>query len=254
MQVGGYCDLSVGRVERIEHAALLSLRSNSNLTIKLTDKRGAVVVWYTDLYITEARRQLFNISSYCLLDHDSTSNHQAIISQTIDNLITSGDLPSTASNLIVPQTRTVHFYLLPKIHKPDCPRVAMGAHMGPGYACLFVGFVEQSLFLNNTSTIPHLYLRYIDDHINAASCSCEELKQFIKFANAFHPTLKFTWNFSDISVPFLDLSISISRNRFTIDIHFKPTDSHSYLNYTSSHPPSCKNAIPYSQFLCLCCI
>eukprot|EP00061_Rhincodon_typus_P000126 g10577.t1 len=28
-----------------------------------------------------------------------------------------------------------------------------------------------------------------------------------------------------------------------------PTDSHSYLEYTSSHPHSCKKAIPYSQLL-----
>eukprot|EP00061_Rhincodon_typus_P010679 g35156.t1 len=43
--------------------------------------------------------------------------------------------------------------------------VAMGTHMGPSYACLFVGFVEQSLFHNSTSTIPSLFLRYIDDCI-----------------------------------------------------------------------------------------
>eukprot|EP00061_Rhincodon_typus_P001998 g16349.t1 len=42
-------------------------------------------------------------------------------SQTIHNLITSGDLPPTASNLIIPQPHTTRFYLLPKIHKPGCP-------------------------------------------------------------------------------------------------------------------------------------
>ena len=30
---------------------------------------------------------------------------------------------------------------------------------------------------------------------------------------------------------------------------YKPTDSHAYLNYTSSHPPSTKDSIPFSQFL-----
>eukprot|EP00061_Rhincodon_typus_P015971 g43935.t1 len=80
-----------------------------------------VIVWQTDLYIAEARCQLFDTSSYHPFDHGSTSDHQAIISQTINNLITLGDLPSTASTLIVPQTHTTHFYLLLKIHKPDCP-------------------------------------------------------------------------------------------------------------------------------------
>eukprot|EP00061_Rhincodon_typus_P001088 g13679.t1 len=66
-------------------------------------------------------RQLSDISSYRPLDHDPTPDHQTIISQTIHNFITSGDLPPTASNLIVPQPRTARFYLLPKIHKPECP-------------------------------------------------------------------------------------------------------------------------------------
>ena len=32
-------------------------------------------------------------------------------------------------------------------------------------------------------------------------------------------------------------------------MHYKPTDSHSYLLYSSSHPSHVKNSIPYSQFL-----
>ena len=32
-------------------------------------------------------------------------------------------------------------------------------------------------------------------------------------------------------------------------VHYKPTDSHSYLMYSSSHPSHVKNSIPYSQFL-----
>eukprot|EP00061_Rhincodon_typus_P003986 g21483.t1 len=74
--------------------------------------------------------------------------------------------------------------------------VAIGTHMGPSYACLFVGYMEQSLFRSYTGTIPHLFLRYINDCISAASCSHEELEQFINFTNTFHPNLKFTWTIS----------------------------------------------------------
>eukprot|EP00061_Rhincodon_typus_P001462 g14865.t1 len=63
--------------------------------------------------------------------------------------------------------------------------MAMGTHMGPSYAYLFRGYVEQSLFRSYTSPIPHLFLRYIDDGIGAASCSHEELEQFIHFTNTF---------------------------------------------------------------------
>ena len=34
-----------------------------------------------------------------------------------------------------------------------------------------------------------------------------------------------------------------------MDGHYKATDSHSYLDYRSSHNPSMKNSIPSSQFL-----
>eukprot|EP00061_Rhincodon_typus_P003596 g20477.t1 len=130
----------------------------------------------------------------------------------------------------------------------------MGTRMGPSIACLFVGYVDQSLFRNYTGTIPHLFLRYIDDCIGAASCSHEELEQFINFTNTFQPNLKFTWTISDTSLSFLDVSVSISGDHLETDNYFKPTDSHSYLEYNFSHPPSCKNAIPYSQFLHLRCI
>eukprot|EP00061_Rhincodon_typus_P005235 g24502.t1 len=88
--------------------------------------------------------------------------------------------------------------------------LAKGTRMGLTYACLFVGFVEQSLFNHYTGTIPHLFLRYTDDCIGAASCSHEELKQFINFANTFHRTLTFTWTISDTSLASLDLSLGRS--------------------------------------------
>eukprot|EP00061_Rhincodon_typus_P008981 g32083.t1 len=72
-----------------ERAAFRSLRSNPNLTIKPTNTGGTLVIWRTDLYITEAKRQLSDTSSYRPLDHDPTPDHENIFSQTIHNLITS---------------------------------------------------------------------------------------------------------------------------------------------------------------------
>lgn len=57
------------------------------------------------------------ISSYLLLVHGLTDEHQAINSQTVSDFTISGNLTSTASNFIVPQSRTDHFYLLHIIHK-----------------------------------------------------------------------------------------------------------------------------------------
>eukprot|EP00061_Rhincodon_typus_P014554 g41634.t1 len=174
----------------------------------------------------QARSQLSDTSSYRPLDHDPTSDHQAIISQTINNLITSGDLPTTASNLIemgtagLPSTDTficlveldltLNKFSFDSSHFLQTKGVAMGTCTGPSYACLFVGFVEQFFFNDYAGTIPHLFFRYIDDCIGGALCFCEELKQFTKFDNSFHRAIKFTWTISDTSLRFLDLSISIS--------------------------------------------
>eukprot|EP00061_Rhincodon_typus_P005136 g24283.t1 len=82
--------------------------------------------------------------------------------------------------------------------------------MGLSHTCLFVSYVEQSLFSTYISPVPQLFRHYIDDRIGAASCSRTELGQFIDFADNFYPVLEFTWSISDISFPFLDISISIS--------------------------------------------
>eukprot|EP00061_Rhincodon_typus_P004093 g21724.t1 len=84
---------------------------------------------------------------------------------SIDTLIRITKLVLTLNNF---SFKTSHFL--------QTKGAAMGTHMGPSYACLFAGYVEQSLFCSYTGTIPHLFLRYIDDCMGAASCSHEELE------------------------------------------------------------------------------
>eukprot|EP00061_Rhincodon_typus_P007691 g29643.t1 len=127
--------------------------------------------------------------------------------------------------------------------------VAMGTCMGPSYACLFVGYMEHSLFQSYSSPYSQLFLRYIDDIIGAASLSRPDLEKLIRFDSYFHPALTFTWSICDSCLPFLNISVSISGDRLPTNIHYKPTDSHSYLDYTSSYLASCKDSIPFSQFL-----
>ena len=74
-----------------------------------------------------------------------------------------------------------------------------------------------------------------------------ELNQFITAVNSFHPALKYTWEISDTSLAFLDIKLSIEGNGLYTSVHYKPTDSHSYLLYSSSHPLHVKNSIPYSR-------
>eukprot|EP00061_Rhincodon_typus_P010249 g34402.t1 len=221
----------------MECAAIRSLSSNLSLTTKPADKGGAVMVWRTDLYIAEARRQLSDTSTYRHLDHYSTPDHQNIISQTIHNLITSDfQFPGPQHLIFTMETQSLypciphvdglealHYFLscrpnqspstdtlihlselililnnfsFNSSHFLQSKGVAMGTCTGPSYACLFEGYVEQSLFCSYTGLIARLFFRYIDDCISAASCSHKELEQFINFTNTFHPNFKFTWTIS----------------------------------------------------------
>lgn len=129
--------------------------------------------------------------------------------------------------------------------------VAMGTKMGPSYACLFVGFVEEEIFRTYPGQLPDLLRRYIDDYAGIATCSKTELLNFIHFMSTFNPALRFTYEISDTSLPFLDIEISLdpTSNRLSTSVHYKPTDSHAYLLFQSSHPKSTRESIPYSQFL-----
>ena len=87
----------------------------------MAPKDGAMVVWRTDLYREEDQKQLSDTIFYHRVDSDVTSNHNSIIRSTINQLIYTGELPETASNLLVNTLRTPVMYVLPKIHKPNNP-------------------------------------------------------------------------------------------------------------------------------------
>ena len=127
--------------------------------------------------------------------------------------------------------------------------VAMGTKMGPSYACLFMGFLEGKIFESYRGPIPEFYGRFIDDCLSISSLSSRELEDFVSFCNNFHPTIKFTHEISQSALPFLDIKVLLSNGHLSTSVFYKPTDSHSYLDYRSSHPLSTRKSIPFSQFL-----
>ena len=104
---------------------------------------------------------------------------------------------------------------------------------------------EQSVRRSQTRTFwpLHRWLSW------STSCTKEELERFIGFVNSFHPALKFTWEISETSVTFLDINISVQDNNLATSVHYKPTDLHNYLLYSSSHQSHVKDSISYSQFI-----
>ena len=92
--------------------------------------------------------------------------------------------------------------------------LAMGTKMGPSYACLFMGHLEYRTMEYFTGPVPELYKRYVDDGFGASSRSESVLLDFIYFVQNFHPSVKFTYNISPVSVEFLDIQINIKHGKF----------------------------------------
>ena len=126
---------------------------------------------------------------------------------------------------------------------------AMGTGVAPNYANLFMDRFETKA-LENWPLKPSLWLIFIDDIFMIWTHGEDNLNKFITYLNKLHPTIKFTHEVSNSSINFLDTTVKINEegNLYTT-LYEKPTDTHLYLHYTSSHHAPCKTKGPYGQFL-----
>ncbi|MCG8430321.1 MAG: GIY-YIG nuclease family protein, partial [Candidatus Omnitrophica bacterium] len=76
-----------------------------------------------------------------------------------------------------------------------------------------------------------------------------DLQAYIDFVAHFNPVIKFTSSISESTVNFLDICVTLTKDGLNTSVHYKDTDSHTYLRYQSSHPTACKNSVPSSQLL-----
>ena len=74
----------------------------------------------------------------------------------------------------------------------------------------------------------------------------ESLEKFLNKLNTFHPTIKFTAEYSKEAINFLDVNVRLVEGELMTDLFVKPTDTQ-FLDSSSSHPYHCKKGIPYSQ-------
>ncbi len=126
----------------------------------------------------------------------------------------------------------------------------MGTCVAPSAANLFMGDLEESL-LSSTTTLPLAgsWKRYIDDIHFLWTSGLDQLEDFKRHLNQFHPTIKFTFEVSPAQVPFLDTLTQLKNGSIHTTLYSKPTDAHSYLLPSSCHPPHTFKGIPYSQAL-----
>ena len=127
---------------------------------------------------------------------------------------------------------------------------AMGTRLAPSYANIFMGDLESQL-LTQAPYEPFLWLRYIDDIFVIWTHGMEKLTEFHTFINNYHPTIKFTLEQSDKEIVFLDTIVkkNTTNDRLIVELYTKPTDTHNYLHFKSSHPGHTKRGGPYGQFL-----
>ena len=74
--------------------------------------------------------------------------------------------------------------------------IAIGTKFTPPYANLFMVVLENCKFENSGYHPYYLWLRFLDEIFCIWTNGLEKLQEIFKFLNTFHPTIKFTMNYS----------------------------------------------------------
>ena len=127
-----------------------------------------------------------------------------------------------------------------------------GTAMGPKNACsyadLAMGLIDEKAKFGGALK-PLLWWRYRDDVFDVWTHGLPKLLEFTEYINSLYPTIKFELVYSENTLNVLDLTLHLQDGFIITDIYAKPTDSHLYLPFSSSHPAHCKRAIPYGVAL-----
>ena len=111
----------------------------------------------------------------------------------------------------------------------------------PTYACIYMDKLEGE-FLEKLKYKPFTWLRYIDIFFTWTHGE-DQLKIFLENLNQFHPNIKFTYESSTESIPFLYLRVKLSQGKLETDSQIKLTYRYEYFHYSSSHPGHIKQSI-----------
>ena len=127
---------------------------------------------------------------------------------------------------------------------------AMGTRVAPTYANLFMAhFEEKYVYTYKGNSKPRIWFRFIDDIWGVFLENSTHFQDFVTYLNDVHDSIKFTEEFSSREINFLDVTTFRNGQEILSRLYCKPTDSHSYLEFNSCHPPHNKTSIPYLQFL-----
>ena len=128
--------------------------------------------------------------------------------------------------------------------------VAMGNHLAPPFAIVFMDKLEQKM-LTTARKSPEFFNRYVDDCLMAWTHGEEELLEFLRHSNSQHPNIRFTWEYSSQgrSVNYMDMSIKVTEEQqLEYGLYQKPSDSGVNLNFESAIPENLKMSVATQQF------
>ena len=96
--------------------------------------------------------------------------------------------------------------------------------MVPPYAIIFLGDLEERFF-SDCDISSLVWWQYIDNIFMLWQHGEKALKKFLEILNSYHPTIKFTANYSREKIGFLDVEVIKKGNRLVTDLYIKPTDT-----------------------------
>ena len=142
----------------------------------------------------------------------------------------------------------------------------MGTIFAPPYACLTVGYLEETklspvILPSHFSPsiwqiIIDYFYRFMDDGTTILPIVVDPVL-FLKLLNSMHPAIQYTIEQSEL-VKYSDgkmiqilvfLSLLLHMNNegdIWTNVFYKETNTHEYSNYESSHPQHVKENIPYN--------
>ena len=88
----------------------------------------------------------------------------------------------------------------------------LGTAAAPNYANIFMDRFETRA-LSNWLLKPLLWLRFIDDIFMILTHGEDKLQEFITYLNGIHPTIKFTHEFSQTHLNFLNTTVKVDKEK-----------------------------------------
>ena len=127
----------------------------------------------------------------------------------------------------------------------------METKFAPVYATLTIWYLEEKLYIIIETDYDAEFQQYFKTYWKRCLGDCfipwtkseEELKTFHSILNNLHDDIKFTLEYDQNEIPFLDVMVRNKAGKIETDISYKETDSKQYLLFSSCHP---KINIPYN--------